>query len=53
MPWDNHVAAGIEIELDQASPAFRRGIAELTAALSDDFALVGSDGIAGPDAGRH
>ena len=37
LPWDKHVSAGIEIELDQLSQKFRRGIVELAAALSDDF----------------
>jgi MinD-like ATPase involved in chromosome partitioning or flagellar assembly len=37
LPSDKHVSAGIEIELDQLSQKFRRGIVELAAALSDDF----------------
>ena len=36
LPWDKHVSAGIEIELDQLSQKFPRGIVEL-AAVSDDF----------------
>ncbi|HYZ68337.1 MAG TPA: MinD/ParA family protein, partial [Mycobacterium sp.] len=40
LPWDKHVAAGTEIRLDLASPAFRRAIVELAAALSDDFERV-------------
>jgi MinD-like ATPase involved in chromosome partitioning or flagellar assembly len=37
LPWDKHVAAGTEIQLDLVSRRFRRGIVELAAALSDDF----------------
>ena len=42
LPWDKHVSAGIEIELDQLSQKFRRGIVELAAALSDDFETGGA-----------
>jgi MinD-like ATPase involved in chromosome partitioning or flagellar assembly len=37
LPWDKHVAAGTEIQLDLINRRFRRRIAELAAALSDDF----------------
>jgi MinD-like ATPase involved in chromosome partitioning or flagellar assembly len=37
LPWDKHVATGIEIQLDLLSRRFRCGIVELAAALSDDF----------------
>jgi MinD-like ATPase involved in chromosome partitioning or flagellar assembly len=37
VPWDKHVAAGTEIELDLLGQKFRRWIVELAAALSDDF----------------
>jgi MinD-like ATPase involved in chromosome partitioning or flagellar assembly len=37
LPWDKHIAAGTEIQLDLLSRTFRRRIAELAAALSDDF----------------
>ncbi|BBZ31072.1 hypothetical protein MMAD_53670 [Mycolicibacterium madagascariense] len=37
LPWDRHVAAGTEIQLDLLAPRFRRRITELAAALSDDF----------------
>jgi MinD-like ATPase involved in chromosome partitioning or flagellar assembly len=37
LPWDKHIAAGTEIQLDLLSRTFRRRIVELAAALSDDF----------------
>ncbi|MBS4728052.1 MinD/ParA family protein [Mycobacterium sp. SM1] len=37
LPWDRHIAAGTEIELDLLGSTFRRRIVELAAALSDDF----------------
>ena len=37
LPWDKHIAAGTEIQLDLLGKAFRRRIVELAAALSDDF----------------
>jgi MinD-like ATPase involved in chromosome partitioning or flagellar assembly len=37
LPWDEHIAAGTEIHIDQLSAAYRRRITELAAALSDDF----------------
>ena len=37
LPWDKHIAAGTEIQLDLLSHTFRRRIVELAAALSDDF----------------
>jgi MinD-like ATPase involved in chromosome partitioning or flagellar assembly len=37
LPWDKHIAAGTEIQLDLLSRTFRRRIVELGAALSDDF----------------
>jgi MinD-like ATPase involved in chromosome partitioning or flagellar assembly len=37
LPWDKHIAAGTEIQLDLLSKTFRRRITELGAALSDDF----------------
>ncbi len=37
LPWDKHIAAGTEIELDLVSRTFRRRIVELAAAPSDDF----------------
>ena len=37
LPWDKHIAAGTEIQLDLLSKAFVRRIVELAAALSDDF----------------
>jgi MinD-like ATPase involved in chromosome partitioning or flagellar assembly len=37
LPWDKHIAAGTEIQLDLLSRVFRRRIIELAAALSDDF----------------
>jgi MinD-like ATPase involved in chromosome partitioning or flagellar assembly len=40
LPWDKHVAAGTEIQLDLLSRRFRRGTVELAAALSDDFDRV-------------
>lgn len=37
LPWDKHVAAGTEIQLDLLDKTFQRRIVELAAALSDDF----------------
>jgi MinD-like ATPase involved in chromosome partitioning or flagellar assembly len=37
LPYDKHIAAGTEIQLDLLSSPFRRRIVELAAALSDDF----------------
>ncbi len=37
LPWDKHIAAGTEIQLELLSDTFRRRIVELAAALSDDF----------------
>ncbi|MGB8402836.1 MAG: MinD/ParA family protein [Mycobacterium sp.] len=37
LPWDKHIAAGTEIQLDLLDKTFRRRITELAAALSDDF----------------
>jgi MinD-like ATPase involved in chromosome partitioning or flagellar assembly len=37
LPWDKHIAAGTEIQLDLLGGDFRRRITELAAALSDDF----------------
>jgi len=37
LPWDKHIAAGTEIQVDLLSKTFRRRIIELGAALSDDF----------------
>ena len=37
LPWDKHIAAGTEIQLDLLGDTFRRRIVELAAALSDDF----------------
>lgn len=37
LPWDKHIAAGTEIQLDLLSDTFERRITELAAALSDDF----------------
>lgn len=37
LPWDKHIAAGTEIQLDLLSQTFQRRILELAAALSDDF----------------
>jgi len=37
LPWDKHIAAGTEIQLDLLGKEFRRRITELAAALSDDF----------------
>lgn len=41
LPWDKHIAAGAEIQLDQVSPVYRRRVLELAAALSDDFERAG------------
>jgi len=37
LPWDKHIAAGTDIQLDLLDKTFRRRITELAAALSDDF----------------
>jgi MinD-like ATPase involved in chromosome partitioning or flagellar assembly len=37
LPWDKHIAAGTEIQLDLLDKIFQRRITELAAALSDDF----------------
>ncbi|OBI81141.1 MinD/ParA family protein [Mycobacterium sp. E740] len=37
LPFDKHIAAGTEIQLELLSKSFRRRIVELAAALSDDF----------------
>lgn len=37
LPFDKHIAAGTEIQLDLLGKTFRRRIVELAAALSDDF----------------
>ena len=37
LPWDKHIAAGSEIQLDLLSDTYQRRITELAAALSDDF----------------
>jgi len=37
LPWDQHVAAGMDIDLDLLGRHFRRRVTELAAALSDDF----------------
>jgi MinD-like ATPase involved in chromosome partitioning or flagellar assembly len=37
LPWDKHIAAGTQIQLDLLSRTFRRRIIELAAAVSDDF----------------
>ena len=37
LPWDKHIAAGTEIQLDLLSRTFQRRVVELAAALSDDF----------------
>ena len=37
LPWDKHIAAGTEIQLDLLSSELRRRVTELAAALSDDF----------------
>ena len=37
LPYDKHVAAGTEIQLDLLGKTFRRRTIELAAALSDDF----------------
>ncbi|MGV0791360.1 ESX-1 associated ATP-binding protein EpsI N-terminal domain-containing protein [Mycolicibacterium sp. XJ1819] len=37
LPFDKHIAAGTEIELDLLGRTFQRRIVELAAALSDDF----------------
>jgi MinD-like ATPase involved in chromosome partitioning or flagellar assembly len=37
LPWDKHIAAGTEIQLELLGRVFQRRITELAAALSDDF----------------
>lgn len=37
LPYDKHIAAGTEIQLDLLGSTFERRIVELAAALSDDF----------------
>lgn len=37
LPWDKHIAAGTEIQLELLGSNFRRRVTELAAALSDDF----------------
>jgi MinD-like ATPase involved in chromosome partitioning or flagellar assembly len=37
LPWDEHIAAGNEIQFDLLSAGYRRKIVELAASLSDDF----------------
>ena len=37
LPYDKHIAAGTEIQLELLGETFRRRIVELAAALSDDF----------------
>jgi MinD-like ATPase involved in chromosome partitioning or flagellar assembly len=37
LPYDKHIAAGTEIQLELLGDTFRRRIVELAAALSDDF----------------
>ncbi|MGW0160353.1 MinD/ParA family ATP-binding protein [Mycobacterium sp. NPDC003323] len=37
LPWDKHIAAGTEIQLDLLGKTFQRRILELAAGLSDDF----------------
>ncbi|MCK0176051.1 MULTISPECIES: MinD/ParA family protein [Mycobacteriaceae] len=37
LPWDKHIAAGTEIQLELLDKTFQRRIIELAAALSDDF----------------
>ncbi|MCV7278812.1 AAA family ATPase [Mycolicibacterium flavescens] len=37
LPFDKHIAAGTEIQLDLLGKTFQRRIVELAAALSDDF----------------
>lgn len=41
LPYDKHVAAGTEIQLDLLDRTFVRRITELAAALSDDFDRLG------------
>lgn len=37
LPWDKHIAAGTEIQLELLGQTFQRRMLELAAALSDDF----------------
>ncbi|MDH6244329.1 MinD/ParA family protein [Mycobacterium sp. OTB74] len=37
LPWDKHVAAGSDIQLDLLGKTYQRRVTELAAALSDDF----------------
>ncbi len=41
LPWDQHIAAGTEIQLGQLDPVYKRRVLELAAALSDDFERAG------------
>ncbi len=41
LPWDRHIAAGTEIQLDSLDPVYKRRVLELAAALSDDFERAG------------
>ncbi|SOJ58059.1 ESX-1 secretion-associated protein EspI [Mycobacterium simulans] len=41
LPWDKHIAAGTEIQLDLLDPLYKRRVLELAAALSDDFERAG------------
>lgn len=41
LPWDKHIAAGTEIQLDLLGPAYQRRVLELAATLSDDFERAG------------
>lgn len=41
LPWDQHLAAGTEIQFDLLDAVYRRRVLELAAALSDDFERAG------------
>jgi MinD-like ATPase involved in chromosome partitioning or flagellar assembly len=41
LPFDKHIAAGSEIQLELLDPVFKRRLLELAAALSDDFERAG------------
>ncbi|ORW00478.1 hypothetical protein AWC15_08335 [Mycobacterium lacus] len=41
LPWDKHIAAGTQIQLDLLNPVYKRRVLELAAALSDDFERAG------------
>ncbi len=41
LPFDRHIAAGTEIQLELLDPAYKRRLLELAAALSDDFEGAG------------